>query len=225
MQTAHIVPFRQKELLLVEHGGAPFIPMKPVVEGMGLTWQAQHAKLTSGRFCSVITMIVTTGTDGKQYEMACLPLRKLSGWLMSIHPNKVRPELRDSIIAYQNECDDALWSYWNDGIAVRDVNATNRMATLVDELIGMSELGVIKGLIRDKGKAVPAEKRQSFAMTLHNRLHTRFNVPRTELIPADQFEVACNFIAAYTLEGEWLPKPEKRCGTLVIPPEKSARQK
>lgn len=82
-----------------------------------------------------------------------------------------------------------------------------KMPTLIDELIGMSELSVIKGLIRDKGKTVAAEKRQSFALTMHNRLHTRFNVPRTELIPAGQFEAACNFIAAYNvLEGELITK-------------------
>lgn len=79
-----------------------------------------------------------------------------------------------------------------------------KMPTLMDELIGMSELGVIKGLIRDKGKAVTAGKRQSFALAMHNRLHTRFNVPRTELIPAGQFEAACNFIAAYALDGEYI---------------------
>lgn len=82
-----------------------------------------------------------------------------------------------------------------------------KMPTLIDELIGMSELSVIKGLIRDKGKAVSADRQKSFALTMHNRLHTRFNVPRTELIPAGQFEAACNFIAAYSvLEGEFLPK-------------------
>ncbi|MGR6497973.1 BRO-N domain-containing protein [Pseudomonas fulva] len=82
-----------------------------------------------------------------------------------------------------------------------------KLPTLLDELIGMSELSVIKGLIRDKGKAVATDKRQSFALTMHSRLHTRFNVPRTELIPAGQFEAACNFIAAYNvIEGEFIAK-------------------
>lgn len=86
-------------------------------------------------------------------------------------------------------------------------DAQAKMPTLMDELIGMSELSVIKGLIRDKAKAVTADKRQGFALTMHNRLHTRFNVPRTELIPAGQFEAACNFIAAYSvLEGEFIAK-------------------
>ncbi|EPL8825186.1 Rha family transcriptional regulator [Pseudomonas aeruginosa] len=88
--------------------------------------------------------------------------------------------------------------------------------TIVNELIGMTEVNVIKGLIRDKAKVIPIERRRSFQLTMHNRLHTRFNVPRVELIPADQFEAACNFVAAYSVhEGEWLPKPEKRCGTML----------
>ncbi|CAM3797880.1 Prophage antirepressor [Pseudomonas synxantha] len=80
-----------------------------------------------------------------------------------------------------------------------------KMTTLMDELIGMSELNVIKGLIRDKSKAVPADQRQGFQLVMHNRLHTRFNVPRTELIPAAQFDQACNFIGSYALEGEYIP--------------------
>lgn len=84
-----------------------------------------------------------------------------------------------------------------------------KMPTLIDELIGMSELSVIKGLIRDKSKSLPSSLRHSFVLTMHNRLHTRFNVPRTELIPAGQFEAACTFIAAYrVLEGEFIEKEQ-----------------
>lgn len=109
---------------------------------------------------------------------------------------------------------------WIAGEVLPDIRRTGRyedhgkMTTLMDELIGMSELNVIKGLIRDKAKVVPANMQQSFALTMHNRLHTRFNVPRTELIPAGQFEQACNFIGSYSLEGEYIPRqssmiPEK----------------
>lgn len=89
-------------------------------------------------------------------------------------------------------------------------DTSNKMATLVDEMIGMTEVNVLKGLIREKAKVVAIEKRRGFQLSMHNRLHTRFNVPRIELIPAQQFEAACNFIAAYALEGEWIEgKPEK----------------
>ena len=105
------VPFYEDMLVLVGEDNVPMVAMKPIVENMGLSWQGQHAKLNE-KFNSVIKIILTTGSDGKNYEMTCLPLRKLPAWLYSINPNKVAPELRDKITRYQNECDDVLWNYW-----------------------------------------------------------------------------------------------------------------
>lgn len=36
---SNVIPFRSTKLLLVERDGQPFVPMKPVVEGMGLAWR------------------------------------------------------------------------------------------------------------------------------------------------------------------------------------------
>ncbi|WP_447123644.1 phage antirepressor N-terminal domain-containing protein [Glaciimonas sp. GG7] len=108
--TTHLmpIPFYEDTLLLVGHSDEPFVAMKPVVENIGLDWKSQHVKLTE-KFNSVIAEITTTGADGKQYSMTCLPLRKITAWLYSVNPNKVAPELRQKIIRYQDECDDALW--------------------------------------------------------------------------------------------------------------------
>ncbi|CAM0660572.1 phage antirepressor N-terminal domain-containing protein [Acinetobacter baumannii] len=111
------VPFHSADLVIIEFNNQPFTAMRPIVEGMGLTWQSQYEKLKQ-RFSSVITEIVTTGKDGKQYNMVCLPVRKLFGWLMTISPNKVNPEIRDTVIMYQQECDDVLWEYWTKGQAI-----------------------------------------------------------------------------------------------------------
>lgn len=112
------VAFHNDTLVLVDQDGEPFIAMRPLVEAMGLAWQSQHIKLTE-KFGSTVTIIVTVADDGKNREMVCMPLRKLPGWMYSINPNKVAPELREKIVAYQNECDDALWDYWTKGSASR----------------------------------------------------------------------------------------------------------
>jgi hypothetical protein len=112
------VPFYDDILVLTGKDNEPFVAMKPVVENMGLAWQAQQRKLTD-KFGSVITIMITTGADGKNYEMTCLPLRKLAAWLYSINPGKLAPELRDKVSRYQNECDDVLWNYWTKGSATR----------------------------------------------------------------------------------------------------------
>ena len=52
-----IVSFHNANLSIVNYNGQPYVPMKPIVEGMGLTWQSQHEKLKQ-RFASTITEIV-----------------------------------------------------------------------------------------------------------------------------------------------------------------------
>ncbi|ATD21670.1 phage antirepressor N-terminal domain-containing protein [Acinetobacter baumannii] len=111
------VPFHDSELTIVNFNNQPYTPMRPIVEGIGLDWMAQLVKIKQ-RFSSVVGEIPTTGKDGKQYKMICLPLRKLFGWLMTISPNKVNPEIRDTVIMYQQECDDVLWEYWTKGQAI-----------------------------------------------------------------------------------------------------------
>lgn len=105
------IPFHDKNLFLVEHNGEPLTPMKSIVDGMGLTWQSQHRKLTSNAKRWGITILMIPTESGIQ-EALCMPLRKLFGWLSTVSPNKVKPELKERITWYQNECDDVLWQYW-----------------------------------------------------------------------------------------------------------------
>ncbi|WP_216353106.1 phage antirepressor N-terminal domain-containing protein [Snodgrassella alvi] len=113
------VNFLGSEIMVINHDGEPYVAMRTVVDGMGLSWNGQFVKIKQ-RFKSVVMEIITTGKDGKNYKMLCLPLRKLFGWLMTISPDKVASHKRQTIIRYQNECDDALWQYWTNGIANRE---------------------------------------------------------------------------------------------------------
>lgn len=206
---SNVVPFRAAKLLLVEHEGQPFIPMKPVVEGMGLDWKSQYAKLQGGRFNSVMVMITTTGADGKSYLMSCLPLRKLAGWLMSIHASKVRPDLRDNVLAYQNECDDALWSYWNEGYAV-NARAPGQGMTLIGQTIGTDGFHMLGAVVKGKVASLPAIAQRRATAKIWSQTHAAFGVRSAADIPAEQLDAARNFIAAYVvLEGEYIPREPK----------------
>lgn len=122
------VPFHGSALYVVNHNGEPYTPMKPIVEGMGMAWQSQLAKLKQ-RFASTVTEIVIVAADGKSREMVCLPLRKLAGWLQTISPNKVKPEIRGKVIQYQEECDDVLYEYWTKGVVINP-----RKVSVMEEL-------------------------------------------------------------------------------------------
>lgn len=151
MNTAQLmpVPFYEDTVVLVGQNDEPYVAMRPVVENMGLAWGAQWVKI-SEKFSSVVSIIETTGADGKQYEMICLPLRKLPAWLYSLSPSRVKPELRDKIIRYQEECDDALWDYWTKGSAVRPgaPNTAQRIS------LSRLRLDLLKELHRCQDKAM-----------------------------------------------------------------------
>lgn len=106
------VSFYDDDLTIINHNGEPYVPMKPIVENMGLRWQPQLAKLNENPKRWGITKIVIPTKGGLQ-SMVCVPMRKLFGWLSTISPKKVAPNIKDKIIQYQNECDDVLWHYWS----------------------------------------------------------------------------------------------------------------
>lgn len=116
-QTPIPVPFHDSTLFIVEYNNEPYTPMKPIVEGMGLGWGSQRQKLFSNEKRWGVTMIVTPSKGGEQ-QTVCMPVRKLPGYLSSIHPSKVKPEIADRVVAFQNECDDVLWQYWSEGRSV-----------------------------------------------------------------------------------------------------------
>lgn len=72
---------------------------------------------------------------------------------------------------------------------------------LWDTTIGTDGVHVLGELVSKKVQALPKALQHSVRMTLWSRLHTRFNVARAELIPADQMDAAANFLAAYVYEG------------------------
>lgn len=108
------VNFDSDNLILVEQNDIPYVPIRPLAENLGLNWSTQ--KKIDTRFANVVKSLKTQGSDGKRYEMGCLPLRKLPGWLYTINSNKVKPELKAKVEHYQEQCDEALWQYWSDSL-------------------------------------------------------------------------------------------------------------
>lgn len=106
------VPFHNETVYYIEKDGEQYIPVKPIVENLGLNWEPQHRKLVSAQNRWSMIMMIIVAADGKNRDMVCIPLRKLASFLASINPDKVREDLREKLIQYQNECDEVLYKYW-----------------------------------------------------------------------------------------------------------------
>lgn len=89
------------------------------------------------------------------------------------------------------------------------------MGDLVGAVIGTSGENVLDRVIDQKASPVPHSLQRSFKHTMKSRLRSRFNVQRTALIPAECLADACNFVAAYALEGEWIHAEKTTDGVLL----------
>jgi hypothetical protein len=202
------VPFYGSELYVVNHNGEPYAPMKPIVEGMGLAWQSQLAKIKQ-RFSSTVTEIVMVAADGKSRTMICLALRKLAAWLNTISPNKVRPEIRERVIRYQEECDDVLYDYWTKGQAVNPRKMKRSTAKQLTPLRQTAERLIATGL----GRIYP---------DIWKLVHQRFDVEHIHQLEPTQIGEAIDYLNA--LDGELLPRePVFTPVPVSLPPRSASR--
>lgn len=136
----HLIPFHDHSILLIEDDqGDPWIPMKPIVERLGLDWRSQRRKLMEAENAWRWGFITLPSGGGPQ-ETLCLAVSHLHAWLFSIAPSRVRPDLRPAVIRYRNECADVLWRYWSgqrqalaDRLAERDRQVTDLREMLLSE--------------------------------------------------------------------------------------------
>lgn len=201
------VPFHGTNLFLVGINNEPYVPMKPVVEGMGMVWAAQFVKLKQ-RFAKGISEIEIPSAGGKQL-MTCLAFRKFAAWLSSIQPNKVRPEIRDKVIQYQEECDDVLYEYWTKGHVVNPRKAKK----VLPGKITTEQQEAIKQLVMSRGQSLPKEKQAKAMITMWSSLKSHFGCSYKE-ISEEQFTEALSLAARVPLEGEFIGKQEKSTNEL-----------
>ncbi len=112
------VPFHGDKLYLTYYQGEPFTTAKTICEAVGLEWSGQYQKLTAdNQLWGCVSIQVPT--EGGEQLMICLPVRKVASWLSSISVARAKDEIRNKLIAYQEECGNALWRHWSEGDAER----------------------------------------------------------------------------------------------------------
>jgi len=182
MSAITTVPFHNQNLILIEKNGEPFTFMKPVVEGMGMDWGYQRRKIQANakRWGSAV---IASPSKGGEQSMVCLPLRKLFGWMMTIQPSRVKESIRDKVIMYQEECDDALWAYWSEGHAV------NPRATITPE-----QQRIIQEKVAELARENKAYSKYYGAIKSH------FKIAKYNQLPASKFEEALQVLEGVVIK-------------------------
>ncbi|EFL88279.1 phage antirepressor N-terminal domain-containing protein [Ahrensia sp. R2A130] len=149
--------FHGDEISTAMINGVPHVAMKPIVENLGMAWQAQHRKLLESGPKFSCNHMVTTGTDGKSYNMLAMPVTKLNLWLNTINPNKVKADIRAKLEIYQEQSAIALHDYWTTGVAVRP--------DAPQSAVDFSDPSLVVGLLRHLDNQVKEQQAEIINLT------------------------------------------------------------
>jgi len=103
------VDFKSNSLEVVEDNQS--VVVKDICKYIGIKFDTQYSKLKSDP--TYQAKLIKVQTAGGMQEVFTIPLSKLNGWLFSINPNKVKPEVKAKLIEYKNECFDVLYNHFN----------------------------------------------------------------------------------------------------------------
>jgi hypothetical protein len=99
--------------LFVANEEQPLVPLRPICDALRIDFRTQYRKLVGHpTFAPTVVMMTTVGADGKLREMTAMPADLVMGWLMTIHPDKVAPKLRETLIDVQRTAARLLHAAW-----------------------------------------------------------------------------------------------------------------
>jgi len=101
-------PFHGDDLDVVRDEDGVFVGIRAVCESLGVSMQGQLEKLRSDPSTCIKMILTQMPGDGQAREIAFVDVRSLPLWLATIHPSKVKPAVREKLIAYKRDCAEAL---------------------------------------------------------------------------------------------------------------------
>jgi hypothetical protein len=121
-QEKALVPVEQKQVIfyedeitavLVKAGDQQevYVPLRPICDLLGIDWRSQYRRIQRDPVLSkyMAGVVITTTPDpltggGGPQITNCLLLDYLNGWLFGIDASRVKPEVKQQLIRYQEEC-------------------------------------------------------------------------------------------------------------------------
>ena len=101
------IDFHGDPLAAILDDRGTFVPLRPLVVGMGLQWSAQLKRVKRDEILGPSVVMMTTDpvsmTDTPQ-AAACLPLDLVPGFLFGVDVSRVAEPVRSKVLAYKREC-------------------------------------------------------------------------------------------------------------------------
>ena len=176
------VDFHGQSILAANIDGKPYVAMKPIVENIGLQWEAQLKRIQRNPVLKQAMSMMDIPSAGGMQQTTCLPLSMLNGWLFGVDVNRVREEIRPKLIRYQTECFEVLAQHFMP-------NQRPHNPAIDYDRISPAQAQDLKELVH----SVVDAKVQGFAETWA-RLHRKFRVNSYLELPAARFDEARDYL-------------------------------
>lgn len=139
MSDSALVPVQQKQVIFnddeitavlvrVDSAEEIYVSIRQLCERLGVSYQGQMRRINDDPVLSRkvqgvnITFTPSGGRGGGAQTTNCLPVDYLNGWLFGINANRVRPEVRDRLILYQEKVYKVLAAAYREGQLSTDVD-------------------------------------------------------------------------------------------------------
>lgn len=90
-----------------------YVAVKPICQALGIDDKSQRNRIQTDEILSSVGVVLTsTGSDGKQYDMFCIPVKFVFGWIFSIQDERINEAAKPTFLKYKLECYNALYDYF-----------------------------------------------------------------------------------------------------------------
>ncbi|WP_435638276.1 phage antirepressor N-terminal domain-containing protein, partial [Carnimonas bestiolae] len=197
MTAPSIVSFHGHSLLTIQDGSDTRVAMRPICEGIGLAWNGQLERIKRHPVLSQGVRVIRTPSKGGDQQHTTLPLEMLNGWLFGIDANRVKPEIRDTLLMYQRECFKVLFEHFH---PQREDSCT---------LTHQHQRDLQKEISKRVYASVKPEYRRKAFPAIYRYLKDRFGVASYKDIPESKYTQALAAVESAPLEGVYIGHSEQ----------------
>lgn len=128
------VPFHDGDVLAALIDGKEHIVLRPAIERLGINYSNQLRKLKAKSWACVVNLTMQLPGDAQSREYAAADMRTFLMLLATINENQVAADVREILVAYQNEIADVIEAYWANGGTVNPRATASQLDDLTDEI-------------------------------------------------------------------------------------------
>lgn len=145
------VPGTDRQVMAVRIDGKPMVSLRHCCEALGIAVESQRAKLRRRSWATATQWVAQLPGEAQAREYTMIDRRTFTMWLGGIDENRVSPEARPILIAFQAEAADALDAYFNEGGAINPRATEDQLERIARQAQAQAAvLQALKGIVDAK---------------------------------------------------------------------------